>query len=667
MRKVLRGVVCAAIVCLCLYGRISVAETDVAARIAQLYTNPQVIDALRRGEIPEGLVQEIWSPLDIDSFWSYQCKTDRMGWFVSRPDSAEPYPANGSLLLLMQDRINAEGATFDLEYDPRFVNDAFIGYHDTKEEWVLRVPAEQSAAMLAEFVTLAADTASPLSSYVEALDVETDAQRQALFQSHIESWREKFPLSYASLNSAMYNPYLIGDYDEGLFTADLGSSEFSLTAAQFEAVYATCRPLSRGNGQSAMEEPLRAMKVVPTRIESLSAYSPTWTGSFMLYDGDLSDMPWLCYANDDTDIRRYVDLTQAQFDALAAACWPLSPAERIAPMKKLYDELATPPHSVQERIDALYTNPDSAESLCRDIQPAGWEDVLDNYTGDDDHTVFLCEEDALQWQLSFETDTSGRFKRLRSSILSLHVPEEDTYAYLNFTMGEMLCNGDAKFSYEMDGEFGEVTIPAAQCKKILTEFATLAVVCAQPLDLLDETALDERKDSVANFVTRCKASFPVTRIGLNLEYFTKILEADLLEQRYWLYTYGDGPSLAYTLTAEQFEAAFDSCAAVPWNARDAWATGYALALKQAPARVLYLRYGKAPYSLTGDYALGRFLLHTRDEYDNELDRRFLTLEQYEALAAECLPLSPEECIARLAKAFDEADANYLPFGEEPWY
>ena len=305
--------------------------------------------------------------------------------------------------------------------------------------------------------------------------------------------------------------------------------------------------------------------------------------------------------------------------------------------------------TVEERVAGLYANPEAIESLWEGVIPHGWEDVLEPIYVAERFKAYRCREYGLDWHLSFdaEEDSHGR---LIFATLSMWRPL-DGYGLLSFGLYEGLCQEDASFHYNGNALFWGVEIPRETCVEALTEFVALAAFCTSPAEELDDDELDDRDAEIAYFLRKWREKFPIQYEGLHYkglnsgDQFTCI-EADYMDEVYALYTQGDHERLRYALTAEQFKAVYDACTELEPEKRAAYTAGYAAALGQAPERILELYDESYDYHLSAVFYDDEFLLLY---YGDDV---FLDEEQYDAFAAEWLPLSPAERTAPMREAYE---------------
>ncbi len=313
--------------------------------------------------------------------------------------------------------------------------------------------------------------------------------------------------------------------------------------------------------------------------------------------------------------------------------------------------------SARERVEQLYTNSEAIESLREDILPAGWEDAVElDFTGMR-YKSYRCENGGLEWELTFEKGENGTFGPFSQADFQLRRTSLDERAQpqlhsLSMTLGERLGDGAASFYCLSDDAYWGISIPPERCKAALTEFALLANACAKPANELTDVERTERSDTIDGFLRRWRAAYPFLYEYLSDAEGNPCVEADYGEGQYTLRAKGDHETLAYALTRAQFDAAYADCAALPLEQRAAYATGYAQTLNHSPQHVLLLYDEAHDYLLSARY-------DGSDEFflsfflDGEEDGEFVRLDQqqYEALAAQLLPLDPAERSAPMRAAY----------------
>ena len=313
---------------------------DVIQRVAELYANPEVIQSLCAGKIPARWQKELNPFQSGDMYFSYQCRPDRMAWWLWLDE------VTGDLDVSMLDllhRINSDGS-LRYFYDPTFQKDALLAYDDCDHAWSRAVPADRSGAMLDEFVALAAASTGIWGE----LDSSERSERLALYERHFERWREEFQLSRIALNEGMPFPCLEANYQTGMYTVYLysgagyledrgnGDFEYALTSAQIDEAYAACVNETPPDRLRFLDQYVRSLGLWPSRILMLMGWDEEQDVSYCLefYDWDET-----YNLTEDSEAFDSIELTREQFDALAAEWYPLSPQERVAPMEKAFRSL----------------------------------------------------------------------------------------------------------------------------------------------------------------------------------------------------------------------------------------------------------------------------------------------------------------------------------------
>ncbi|MCL2810559.1 MAG: hypothetical protein FWD25_01555 [Clostridia bacterium] len=313
--------------------------------------------------------------------------------------------------------------------------------------------------------------------------------------------------------------------------------------------------------------------------------------------------------------------------------------------------------TVEERVAGLYTNPEVIESLRKGIIPQEWEHmILEGEEWIFDAFRFLASiEDALAWDLRFETDELGLSGRLANMDLIMY-SSLGKHNSLQFRMYEGLTEQDARFSYigYNNNLSWSVLIPREKCKEALIDFVTLSAFCGNPTDKRTDDELTILQNTEESFLRQWRAKYPLLS-----EMFWSVGRRTTVEADYenGLYTLTTGPyyeRICYLLTEAQYKTMADAHAQFRPEEWPAYVLDFVAALGRTPDRILSLSSdngGSREPILIADYSHNEFYLCV---YDAEGFDRTLELDQaiYEAFATQWLPLSPAERTAPMREAFE---------------
>ena len=325
----------------CVLGLGGAQASTVQERVAGLYANPDAIESLYNGVIPPRWEDSVAkSQTFADGEYRFlRCMEDALSWTLQF-EADEPAPSGRLVTADLETTFPMEaGVRFRftlyeglLEQDARFVciGDSF--------NWSVAIPREACLAALTEYVTLADFSERPAEQRTDA----EPAERMGEVKDLLLQWREKYALVSERFWSADHTISVDADYELGVYTLDTWFDyewlSYTLTDAQYKAVAGARAERTPEEWRAYAEAFAASLGRVPDRILSLSGGEEGEKSPFLsaIYERDQFD---LCVFDEEKGFFEEWKLQQAEYEALAAECLALPPAERGAYLHEAYERL----------------------------------------------------------------------------------------------------------------------------------------------------------------------------------------------------------------------------------------------------------------------------------------------------------------------------------------